>query len=95
MSAIYPDRTTSDGRPCAPVPYRNAPFLPIMHMLDMVLGDRFPELPAKVTRGERDKLAELIERNIAFVDDTGRLVRLPSVFLTQFISWRRRGEHRT
>ena len=94
MSAIHPDRTAPDGRPCAPVPRRDAPFLPVMRMLDVVLGKRFPELPAKATRGERDGLAELIERHVAFVDDTGRLVRLPSVFLSHYIAWRRRGEHR-
>ena len=93
MTPHNPDRTAPDGRPCAPVPRRDAEFLPVMHLLDVALGEHFPELPAKATRGERYDLAELIERHIAFVDDTGRLVRLPSVFLSHFIAWRRRGEH--
>jgi len=87
-------RATFDGRPCVPVPRRDAPFLPVMHMLDDVLGDQFPKLPPKAKRGKRYKLEELIERHIALGDDVGRLARLPSVFVSHYICWRRHGRHR-
>jgi hypothetical protein len=95
MSEIYPTHRMPDGRPYVLVPRRDAPVLPIMRLLDRVLGDAFPELPPKAKRGERYQLEELIERHIAFDDGSGRAVRLPSAFVTRYISWRRRGEHRT
>jgi hypothetical protein len=83
-----------DGRPCFPVPRKDAPFSPIVSLLDEILGDKFPELPPKGTRGERYRFEELIERHIAFVDDEGREVRLPSRFVWHFIVHRRYGGHR-
>jgi hypothetical protein len=88
----YLKRGEIGGRPAFARPRNDAPIIPIMRLLDSVASQELLDPALSLERQGRLHFEESIEREIAFIDDLGREVRLQNKFVSHWIAWRKRGE---